>query len=146
MIPIPTPVRQLALLVREVVTLRKLLLNRFTLVLVCALLISGGIVMYVEANNDGRITGTVVGPDGKPVPDAEVTMREITAESVGSEQTVRTDENGQFIFRKQTNVLEFDIYAEKEGVGRSEERRVHLHFRGENTDLTLKLENTTSDT
>lgn len=138
-IPIPAAIRQLALLVREVVSIRQLLLNRFTLVLLCLILIVGGVQGYVNTNNDGRISGTVVDADGDPVPNANVTMQEITAESVGSEQTVQTDENGQFVFRDQTDILEFRIVASKPELGTSSERRVHLYFRGQNTQLTLQI-------
>lgn len=143
---LPLAVRQLALLAREVLTLRQLLFNRFTLLLVVFLLIGGGMQGYVTANNDGQISGTVVGPDGDPVANANVTMRPIGSETVGSSQTTYTDDDGQFVFRDQTRVLEFSIFASKSGLGGSPEKRTHLYFRGQNIDVTLVITNATDDT
>lgn len=136
-IPLPTSLRQLALLIRETVTLRQVLLNRITIVLMATLLIAGGVQAYTFANDDGRISGTVVGPDGEPVPNANVTIRPIGSETVGSSQATNTDEEGKFVFTEQTRVLEFEITASKGS--RTEVRRIHLYFRGQNTDVTLEL-------
>ena len=136
-IPLPTSLRQLALLIRETVTLRQVFLNRITLVLMATLLIAGGAQAYTNANDDGQISGTVVGPDGEPVPNANVTIRPIGSETVGSSQTTNTDDEGKFVFTNQTRVLEFEITATKGG--QTEVRRIHLYFRGQNTDVTLKL-------
>lgn len=141
-VPIPTPIRQLGILFGDAITLRQLVFNRFTIVLAALLLLSVGVHAHVSANNDGRISGVVVGPDGEPVADANVTMRKISAESVESEKSTLTDENGRFVFQNQTSVLEFDIYAQKGGVGQSRVQRIHLYFRGENTEVELRLQET----
>lgn len=138
-LPLSTSVRQLSLLVRETITLRKLLLNRITFVLMAVLLLAGGSQAYIATNDDGRISGTVVGPDGEPVPNASVTMRPIGSETVGSADTTYTNEDGEFVFRNKTRVLQFSISASNTRVGESEERRIHLYFRGQNTDVTLEI-------
>lgn len=144
-LPLPLAVRQLALLARETLTPRQLLFNRFTLLLAVLLLLGVGMQGYIAANDDGRISGTVIGPDEEPVANANVTMRPIGSETVGSSQTTHTNDAGQFVFRNQTQVLEFSISARKSGIGRFQERRIHLYFRGQNTDVTLELTNTTDD-
>ena len=140
-LPLPMAVRQLALLARETFTLRGLLWNRFTLLLIVLLLLGGGMQGYITANDDGRISGTVIGPDEEPVANANVTMRPIGSETVGSSQTTLTDENGEFLFADQNRVLQFSVSANKPGVGSSPKRRIHLYFRGQNTDVTLKMSN-----
>jgi len=144
-LPLPLAVRQLVLLAREAFTIRELLWNRFTILLVVLLLLGVGMQGYMTANDDGRISGTVIGPDEEPVANANVTMRPIGSETVGSSQTVQTDENGAFVFRNQTRVLQFSISASKPGIGSSPEQRIHLYFRGQNTDVTLELTDTTND-
>ena len=143
-LPVPRGIRQLVLLVRETVTLRQVLLNRVVILFMMILLVGGGLQGYIALNNDGRISGTVVGPNGEPVSDANVTMRPIGAESVGSSQTTLTNSDGQFVFSNQTTVLQFEIYANKAGLGRSPAKRTHLYFRGQNTHTTLEITNTTN--
>jgi hypothetical protein len=138
-IPIPAVVRQLGLLIRETVSIRMLVVNRITIVLLALLLLSGVSQAYITTNDDGRISGTVVGPDGEPVRDANVTMRPIGSETVGSENTTYTDDDGRFAFTDQARVLQFEISASKGGLGQSEVQRIHLYFRGQNTDVTLEI-------
>jgi hypothetical protein len=144
-LPLPLAVRQLVLLARDALTIRELLINRFTILLVVFLLLGIGTQGYINTNDDGRISGMVYGPEEEPVANANVTIRPIGSETVGSAQTIQTDENGTFVFRNQTRVLQFSISASKPGTGSSPEQRNQLYFRGQNTEVTLELTNTTND-
>lgn len=109
-------------------------------VLLAVLLLTSIGQVYITANDDGRISGTVIGPDNEPVAAANVTMRPIGSETVGSETTISTDTDGQFVFTEQMRLLEFEISASRGDLGSSSNRRVHLYFRGQNTDVTIKIQ------
>ena len=138
-ITIPAVIRQLGLLIRETISIRMLVFNRVTIVLLTLLLLFGVGQGYIATNDDGRISGTVIGPDGEPVRDANVTIRPIGSETVGSEKTTNTDDDGRFDFTDQTSVLQFEISASKGGLGQSGVQRIHLYFRGQNTAVTLAI-------
>jgi hypothetical protein len=128
--------RQLLLLV-ESLTLRKLLLNRFTIVIVAFLLLAGSVQAYAAANNQGTVTGRVVDTNGDPVADATVFIERVNIRNQLGKVNTTTDADGYYEFTNQTRLLEFRIQAVKEGVGESRVTRHHLYFRGQNTDITI---------
>ncbi|RQH02562.1 carboxypeptidase-like regulatory domain-containing protein [Natrarchaeobius oligotrophus] len=136
---ITEPIRQIGLLVGGTLTLRRLLLHRVTILLVVTLVLAGGTMIYVNANNDGTISGQVVGPDGEPVEDATVHIWPIHLQSVQQERTTTTDANGEFEFTDQTDLLEFRIQASHDDLGTSEERHEHLYFEGQNVEIELEI-------
>lgn len=131
--------RQLLMLL-ESLTLRRLLLNRFTLVIVCALLLTGSVGAYAQANNDGQISGRVVDADGDPVANATVYLQRVNIRNQLGRVNTTTDENGYFEFTDQTRTLEFRMHAVKEGLGSSKTTRHHLYFRGQNTQVTIVIQ------
>ncbi|MFC6976888.1 hypothetical protein ACFQL1_22755 [Halomicroarcula sp. GCM10025709] len=90
------PVAQLALLVREGLSLRTLLLNRFTVVVLVILAASAGATAYMAENDGNRLTGTVVTADGTPVANATVLVNVVGIENVINRNETVTDGDGQF--------------------------------------------------
>lgn len=131
--------RQLLMLL-ESLTLRRLLLNRFTLVIVCVALITGSVGAYAQANDDGQISGRVVDSDGDPVAGATVYIQRVNIRNQLGRVNTTTDENGYFEFTGQTETLEFRIRAVKEGLGTSKTTRNHLYFRGQNTHIEVIIQ------
>ena len=118
--------------------MRRALLNRYTIVL-------GGIAvavvvwnLYVATHSDGRIAGHVVGPDGRAVPGARVTLREKTLTTLEPRATADTDAGGQFAFAGQ-RVHHFVLEAAKDGAGKSERTAYRLAFRGQNLSIAEPL-------
>jgi len=126
-------------LIAETVSVRRLLINRFTILVAVVLVASVAAQGYVAANDDGRITGQVVDESGDPVPNANVTLSPQTVAGVPDPQTTTTDENGEFEFQD-GSLLEFTIKAEHGEIGASETQRHHLYFQGQNKEVTLVLE------
>jgi len=132
---LPKTLQQIALLVRETVTLRKLFLNRF--VLLAALLVLANFVIvqpHVAANNDGRISGTVVDESGEPIENATVYIQKLELKSQNPYETTTTGNDGQFVYTNKTDYIEFRIYAETENGQQSEVQQHHLYYRGQNKD------------
>jgi hypothetical protein len=121
-------------------SLRTLLINRFTIVLLVSVLIVGAAQGYVAVNSEGTIQGTVVDSEGNPVEDAEVSLVWQSIEAQHRSQTTTTDLNGQFLFEDQDRFLEFRISAAKEDVGSSEEKRIHLLYEGQPQEVDFVLE------
>lgn len=131
-------VRQLLLLI-ESLTLRKLLLNRFTVVIVTFLLLAGAVQGFAAANDQGTVTGRVVDEDGDPVANATVYIERVNIRNQLGKVNTTTDADGYYEFTNQTRLLEFRIHAVKEGVGSSEVTRHHLYFRGQNTEIDIVI-------
>jgi len=138
------PVKQLGKLALETITLRRLLLNRFVILAVLLVAVTGLVIpSYTATRSDGRIEGTVVDADGEPVEGATVSIQKLKLKSQRPYVSTNTSADGQFHFRGKTTYIEFRIYAEKEGVGRSAVKNVHLYFRGQNRgDIRLTLNGT----
>jgi hypothetical protein len=131
--------RQLRMLLGSL-TLRRLLLNRFTIVIVVALLLTGSVQAYADMNNDGNVSGRVVDEDGDPVAGATVYIQRVNIRNQLGRVNTTTDENGYYEFTNQTRLLEFRIQAEKDGVGSSPVTRHHLYFRGQNSQITIVIQ------
>ncbi|WP_137290622.1 carboxypeptidase-like regulatory domain-containing protein [Natronorubrum halophilum] len=125
-------------LAAETVSVRRFLINRFTILIAVVLVASVAAQGYVAANNDGYVTGQVVDGDGDPVANANVTLSPQTIAGVPDPQSTTTDENGAFEFRDQS-LLEFTIRAEHEE-SESETNRYHLYFKGQNKEVNLVIE------
>lgn len=131
-------VRQLRQLLR-MITLRRLLVNRFVMVAVAALLLTVSVQGYVAANNEGKITGQVVDEDGDPVANATVYIQEVNIRNQAGATKTTTDTNGYYEFTNQTELLEFRIWAVKENGGQSPQTRHHLYFRGQSTTIQIVI-------
>jgi hypothetical protein len=90
------PLAQLALLVREGLSLRALLFNRFTVLLVLVLAASVGATAYMDGNDGNQLTGTVVTADGTPVGNATVLVNVVGIENVINRNETVTDDAGRF--------------------------------------------------
>ncbi|WP_411965848.1 carboxypeptidase-like regulatory domain-containing protein [Haloferax sp. YSMS24] len=133
-------VRQLALLAKETLSWKTVFLNKFVIIIVLGLVLWAGMVQpYITANDDGTISGTVVDSSGEPVEGATVVAQRLMTKNQEAPISTTTNENGQFVFEDKTRWLEFRIHAEKSSV-RTETERHHLYFRGQNTDLTIVLD------
>lgn len=136
---IPDTVRQLWLLVAAWANWRRLLFNRIMLTVLLIVGLSAGAYAYVDANNDGDVSGVVVDEEGEPVPDATVTIGNIDLKGVVVPVEVTTNENGEFTYDNQ-EILEFRILAHHEDIGASEIERHHRLYEGQqlNLELTIK--------
>ena len=111
--------------------MRKWLINRFTITfgILAVVIVSWNV--YVAGNNDGNLTGLVVGPDGRGIANAQVQLSEQTIVSLNKLASTATDDQGQFEFLRHDR-HSLVITARKEGVGRSGRHRVKLLFRNQN--------------
>ena len=91
------PLVQIWLLLRESFSLRRILVNRFTVVLAVILLATTGANAFMDNNDGDRLTGTVISEDGTPVENATVTVRVVGIENQIASQEVVTDGSGQFV-------------------------------------------------
>jgi len=124
----------------ETVSLRKLLLNRVTIVVFITALILLSFGGYAAANADGTIQGTVVDENGNHISEATVTLSEEVRLGTNPTHETTTDENGEFVFEGMVDVLEFRIQAETDDGHVSEERRIHLYFPGQNHEVELVVD------
>jgi hypothetical protein len=132
-----TTLRQLALLF-EALTVRQLLFNRFLLLVVFALALSGSAQLYVSMNDSGIIEGQVVDQNDEPIEGARVTVQELGIRNQYDGDTTTTDENGYYKFTGQTQLLEFRVRVTTEDA-RAVERH-HLYFQGQNTEINVVLD------
>ena len=117
---------------------RALVLNRYVVVLVAIALVTITWNLYVATHRDGRIAGVVVGPDGRPVAGAIVTLRERTLTTLEPRATTETDAGGAFVFTDQ-RLHHFVLEARKDGVGASPRAIFRLYFRGQGFMLPAPL-------
>ena len=94
--------------------------------------------IHVRLNDDGIVSGVVLSRDGDPVPEATVQLREQTLNLVKEPLTVRTDEQGRFVFTD-IEMIDFVVLAKREGYGASQRRRYHLIFKRQNFELPEPL-------
>src|SRR5579864_6862240 len=89
---------------------------------------------YVVTHGDGIVRGVVLGPDGRPLAGATVTMMEqnFTTNSDRGKTMTRADGAFEFTDNRSHNI---QLRAEKPGVGRSGVVVVRLYFRAQ--DVTL---------
>ena len=117
---------------------RRWLLNRYVVVFGAIAVVTIAWNLYVATHSDGRIAGVVLGPDGRPVAGATVTLRERTLTTLEPRATSVTGERGEFVLTGQ-RVHHFVLEAEKEGVGASPRSTFRLYFRGQNFTLPVPL-------
>lgn len=117
---------------------RRILLSRFVVVpALCAVVVLVWNA-YVAAHADGVVTGRVVDHSGQPVADATVRMMEQNFTTNSQRGSTRTDANGDFRFNDNRS-HSIQLRADKEGVGRSDQRAVRLYFRSQHIDLHQPL-------
>jgi len=119
--------------------LRSLLKNRFFLTFGGFALVAAVWNVYISFNDDGRITGRVVGPDGQPVEGATVVLSERTLLVAQPKGNVKTGADGTFRFDGH-RLHRIYLEARKQDVGRFGPREYRLYFKGENMDLDEPLQ------
>jgi hypothetical protein len=95
--------------------------------------------IYVANHDDGILAGAVIGPDGRPVPGAEVVLSERTIVSLDPIAETVTDDEGQFQFTHHDR-HRVVLAASKPGVGASGRLEVRLYFRNQNRQLEEPLQ------
>jgi hypothetical protein len=117
---------------------RRLVLNRYVLVLgVIAVLVLAWNV-YVSTHNHGRVSGRVVDAGGRPVAEATVVLWVLNFTTYVEKTRATTDAEGHFLIRDNDS-HNVRLAAEKSGVGRSPRVPVRLYFRAEDIDLAEPL-------
>lgn len=132
--------KELRQLIKQTEPHKKLLFNRLTYTVIIVLLLSAGAQAYIAQNDDGQISGTVVDQNGEPVDGATVEMTVIPLSGVTDTESTTTDAQGEFTFTRE-DVLEFRITVIVNGEKIHNEQH-HLLFRGQNTELQIKLNTT----
>jgi len=97
--------------------------------------------LHVALNDEGILTGRVVGPDHQPVAGATVVLNERTLLVSAARGKTTTDEEGDFRFSGH-QLYRIYLEASKEGVGRMQPKEFRLYFKGQNVFLKepLRLE------
>lgn len=144
---LPSSIRQLALLVSEWASLRRLFLNRFMVLLLVIIAFTVAGQAYVRTNNDNRIDGVVVDAEGEPISNATVVMSAISLRGVPTRVTTRTDANGEFAFPNYNErgqaTLEFRISATTPDGVSSQKYRYHVDFPRQSKSVTIRIDGTT---
>ncbi len=124
-------------------TLLRVVRHRFVAVPLAVAIAVIGWNMYVATHDDGIVRGEVLGPDGRPLAGATVTMMEqnFTTNSDRGKTLTRQDGSFEFTDNRSHNI---QLRAEKPGVGRSEVMVMRLYFRAQNVTLPEPLRITPS--
>ena len=115
------------------------LVNRVTITFAAIALVVLLWNLYVSAHDDGILAGRVVGPDGQPVPGAEVVLSERTIVSLDPIAATITDDAGHFRFTRHDR-HRVVLTASKAGLGESGRLEVRLYFRNQNRELAEPLQ------
>jgi len=115
------------------------LINRVTITFATIAIVIVLWNIYVANHDDGILAGTVVGPDGRLVPGAEVVLSERTIVSLDPIAETVTDHEGQFRFSRHDR-HRVVLTARKPGVGASGRLEVRLYFRNQNRELEEPLQ------
>jgi hypothetical protein len=119
-------------------TLLQLLRHRFVAVPLAIAILVAAWNAYVLQHDDGIVRGEVIGPDGRPVAGATVSMMEqnFTTNSDRGKTLTRDDGTFEFTDNRSHNI---QLRAEKAGVGRSDLLVVRLYFQAQNVTLREPL-------
>lgn len=120
------------------VELRRVLANRFVVVPLVLALVIGGWNAWIAMHDDGIVRGQVLSADGAPVAGAKVHIMEQNFTTNSERGTVMTGADGRFVITDNRS-HNIQLRAEKEGVGRSQQRVVRLFFRAQNVTLDAPL-------
>lgn len=138
------PLVQIWLLLRESFSLRRILVNRFTVVLAVILLATTGANAFMDNNDGDRLTGTIVSEDGTPVENATVTVRVVGIENQIASHEVVTDGSGQFVIEDYSGPadrgVDLRIRVQTEDGYESGTFYRHTFFPGQSVDVLLPLD------
>ena len=118
--------------------LRAVLASRFFLLPAAFALVAGAWNLYIARHDGGLVRGRVITAEGAPVAGATVRMMEqnFTTNSARGSTVTRADGSFEFADNRSHNI---QLHAEKDGVGRSDQRVVRLYFRAQNVTLDTPL-------
>lgn len=102
--------------------------------LLAALVTARGVMAAPQSKGAATLTGTVLGPDDRPVPHASVSYQ---SSSGNAPHAVHTDSRGHFTITK-LRADNYDIRASGKGVFSEWEKNVSLRS-GQTRELTLRL-------
>lgn len=94
--------------------------------------------IYIAFHDHGLIEGRVVGPNGRPVAGATVTLSERTLLVAQERGKTTTDAGGRFRFTGHA-LHRLYLQAEKDGVGQFGPHQYRLYFQGEDLILQAPL-------
>ena len=117
---------------------RQLMLNRFTLVFGSLALLITAWNLYVGLHAGGRLTGSVVDSNGRPVADATVVLGRKTVTSIDPLTQAQTDNEGRFEFLDHGQYW-VALTASKPGAGTSARTLKPLWFRNQDAELGQPL-------
>ena len=106
----------------------------FVAILLLILLAARGVCAAPQGKGSATLTGTVLGPDDRPVVHASVSYQSSDGRAP---HAVHTDSRGQFTITK-LRADNYDIRASGKGVFSEWEKNVILHT-GQRKELTLRL-------
>ena len=116
-------------------TFLRIVRHRFVAVPLAIGIVVLGWNVYIATHNGGIVRGRVLGPDGRPLGGAIVTMMEQNFTTNSDRGKTMTREDGAFEFTDNRS-HNIQLRAEKPGVGRSDVVVVRLYFRAQ--DVTLR--------
>ena len=132
--------RQLLLLVRTTVSLRRLVRNRVTITLLAVVIGIALIQGYVLIEGEGHIEGTVVDADGDPIENAAVELERIDLRVTSTADETTTDENGYFSMQND-EAIEFYVTVDHDEY-ETERVRHHRYFSSQDVELRIVMEST----
>jgi len=117
---------------------RRLVRNRFVMVLGVIALAIIAWNAYVACHSGGRVTGRVTDAAGQPVAGATVTLWVLNFTTYAERVRGTTDASGHFsLLNMESHNIQ--LAAEKAGIGRSRRVPVRLFFRAQDVDLREPL-------
>jgi hypothetical protein len=118
--------------------LRRVLCSRFVVVPLVLAFGIGGWNAWIALHNDGLVRGRVLTADGAPVAGAVVRIMEQNFTTNSERGNVVSGADGAFLITDNRS-HNIQLRAEKDGVGRSEQKVVRLFFRAQNVTLDAPL-------
>jgi hypothetical protein len=139
------PLKQIALLVTEAFSIRRVLLNRFVIVIAVLLFATAGATAYMDQNDGNRLTGSVVTEDGTPVENATVEVDVVGIENIVNTETTTTDAAGQFTVRDYSGTgdaagMEVRIHVTTEDGYESPTAFRHAYFPNQNMNVRIVID------
>ncbi len=118
--------------------LRRAFASRFVIVPLVLTIGIGGWNAWVAMHNDGIVRGQVLTADGAPVAGAKVRIMEQNFTTNSERGNVVTGADGRFLITDNRS-HNIQLRAEKDAVGRSQQKVVRLFFRAQNVTLDAPL-------
>ena len=118
--------------------LRRVLSSRFVVVPLVLAVGIGGWNAWIAFHNDGIVRGQVLTANAVPVAGAVVRIMEQNFTTNSERGNVVSGVDGQFLITNNRS-HNIQLRAEKDGVGRSEQKLVRLFFRAQNVTLDAPL-------